>query len=244
MQNPDSGVEVRRNGACHRRRTRRARQRLADQRQEPDLGGLQLFLRFLGTDLRGEQPLANLLAVGLGERPGRDQLADLAGDALVETFVLMRFLDDLHLQHVFKIFANDLERDSLGTLQHPEGGAVHAGGLAFEFSASSPAVEQFLRDADADIRRVELVVLDPAETARRAVETPHADRRFQIDTGKIQAAGLAKLEFDRLAILHRLSDLRVGFEGDGNRLAQSQRAGGACQRGCNEQAGGEPGRDR
>lgn len=141
----------------------------------------------------------------------------------MKTDILPGFLDDLALQHVFEIFAHHLKRHRLRAFQHPEGRAIDASRLPVALRLPRAAVEQRLGYGDADIGRIERIVLDAGEPAGRIVEPAHAGRRIEIDARHVEAAGLAKLELYRLPVLYGLSDLGIGFKRDGDRLTQRDR---------------------
>jgi hypothetical protein len=86
----------------------------------------------------------------------------------VERDILLGDADDLRLQDIFQIILDDLQRDRFGTLQNAEGGTIDARRLLIDLGTTTTAIEQTLRDGQADLGIVKsLVVLRQRSGAAR-----------------------------------------------------------------------------
>ena len=209
-------------------------ERLADQSEETDLRRFQFFGGFLRADAGRKEPFLALQAIGIRQLAAGDEIVDVGNHILMEGEIVPGFGNDLGLEQHFQIFPDDLQRDRLGPFEDAERGAVDACGLTVALRATGAAVEELLRNEEADIARIEFVVLDAGSAAAGIVQQAHARRRFHVDARQVEPAGLTKLKLRRLAVFDRLSDFRIRFECGEQRFAQRQslRATGKCRSGA------------
>ncbi|CDX14359.1 hypothetical protein MPLB_1400018 [Mesorhizobium sp. ORS 3324] len=219
---PDRVVERTRQRGGDIGGARRTGQRLADILEEADLGRLQFFRGLLHPRLRGIEAFFRLLPVGIVQRAARDALLDVAENRLVEGEVLLRFGDDRRLQHVFEIILDDGKPDEFGPFQHPEGRPVDTRGLAIQLGPPCAAVIKRLRDREVGFVRVESVVLLVERAPGRIIQSANARRRLQVDAGKIKAFCLTQLEFYGFAVFDRLTNLRIGLDGNRYRFLERE----------------------